>query len=184
MVLSALKTDPKLANIPVIIVSIVEDKQLGYSLGASDYLIKPVNRDQLALVLDKYRTGEQLPHVLVVEDDPTTRQMMETMLTKSGWRVSKAVNGRIGLEKVAESKPDLILLDLMMPEMDGFEFVNRLRMNESWNNIPVVVLTAKDITNEDRLRLNNYVEKVFQKGAYEKDKLMADIQDLLEKSIS
>jgi len=184
MVLSALKTDPKLANIPVIIVSIVEDKQLGYSLGASDYLIKPINRDQLAHVLEKYRTGEQLPHVLVVEDDSTTRQMMETMLTKSGWRVSKAMNGRTGLEKVAESKPDLILLDLMMPEMDGFEFVSRLRMNEAWNNIPVVVLTAKDITNEDRLRLNNYVEKVVQKGAYEKDKLMADIRELLEKSIS
>jgi len=184
MVLSALKTDPKLSNIPVIIVSIVEDKQLGYSLGASDYLIKPVNRDQLAHVLEKYRTGEQLPHVLVVEDDPTTRQMMETMLTKAGWRVSKALNGRVGLEKVAESRPDLILLDLMMPEMDGFEFVSRLRMNEAWNNIPVVVLTAKDITNEDRLRLNNYVEKVVQKGAYEKDKLMSDIHDLLEKSLS
>ncbi|OQW94124.1 MAG: hypothetical protein BWK79_07495 [Beggiatoa sp. IS2] len=177
MVLKALKADPDLATIPVIMV--VEDRRVGYSLGAAEYLIKPVNRDQLKLVLGKYFPEQASKLVLVVEDDPPTRQMMETMLLKAGWRVNKAENGRIGLQRVSEHPPDLILLDLMMPEMDGFEFIVRLRENETWRKIPVVVMTAKDVTSEDRMRLNNYVQTVFQKGAYEREKLLAEIRELL-----
>lgn len=179
MVLKALKADPDLATIPVIMVSMVEDRRVGYSLGAAEYLIKPVNRDQLKLVLTKYFPEQASKLVLVVEDDPPTRQMMETMLLKAGWRVNKAENGRIGLQRVEEQPPDLILLDLMMPEMDGFEFIVRLRENEAWRKIPVVVMTAKDVTSEDRMRLNNYVQTVFQKGAYEREKLLSEIRELL-----
>lgn len=179
MVLKALKADPDLAAIPVIMVSMVEDRRVGYSLGAAEYLIKPVDRDQLKSVLYKYFPEHTAKLVMVVEDDPPTRQMMETMLLKAGWQVSKAENGRIGLQRVSEQRPDLILLDLMMPEMDGFEFIVRLRENEAWRKIPVVVMTAKDVTSEDRMRLNNYVQTVFQKGAYEREKLLAEIRDLL-----
>jgi signal transduction histidine kinase/CheY-like chemotaxis protein len=179
MVLKALKADPELITIPVVMVSMVEDKRVGYSLGAAEYLIKPVNRDQLKVVLGKYFPEPALNLVLVIEDDPPTRQMMETMLLKAGWRVAKAENGRIGLQRVAEQQPDLILLDLMMPEMDGFEFIVHLRENEAWRKIPVVVMTAKDVTSEDRMRLNNYVQTVFQKGTYEREKLLSEIRELL-----
>lgn len=183
MVLSALKTDPQLAEIPVIMVSIIEDKQTGFSLGATDYLVKPISREQLNTVLEKYLSTKSVPQVMVVEDDPTTREMMEAMLTRAGLTVSSAENGRIGLERLEKLQPDLILLDLMMPEMDGFEFVRRLREHQSWSHIPVVVLTAKDITKEDRSRLQTKVQTIFQKSAYKKDRLLQEIRQLLESNL-
>ena len=181
MVLSALKTDPALAEIPVIMASMIEERNLGYSLGASDYLVKPVNRDQLSAVLNKYQINSKTHHhVMIIEDDPTSRDMMKTMLDKAGWKTSTAENGLVGLKRIEEQQPDLILLDLMMPEMDGFEFVARLRQIEKWRKIPVIVLTAKDITHEDRVKLNLYTQMIFQKGAYKRDKLLLEIKELLE----
>jgi signal transduction histidine kinase/DNA-binding response OmpR family regulator len=182
MVLSALKTDPSLSHIPVIMASIVEDKRLGFSLGATDYLIKPINREQLNIVLTKYLNGTKKNLVLIVEDDVTTQEMMELMLTKEGLMVSTASNGREGLEQMVKQQPDLILLDLMMPEMDGFEFVTRLRKNPQWYKIPVVVLTAKDITSEDRIKLRHQVQNVFQKSVYDKNKLLLEIHELLKQA--
>jgi CheY-like chemotaxis protein len=179
MVLSELKADSELAHIPVIMVSMVEDRQQGYSLGASEYLVKPIEREQLSRVLAKYRTSKVNDTVMVVEDDPTTLQMMATILRKAGWEVCKAENGRIALEKLPTCQPDLILLDLMMPEMDGFQFVARLREHLEWRKIPVVVLTAKDVTNEDRIRLHHLVQNVFQKGAYDRERLLSEIHELI-----
>ena len=181
MVLSALKTDPALTDIPVIMASMIEDKHLGYSLGVTDYLMKPVAREQLTAVLNKYNIkNKPLHHVMVLDDDPTTQQMLETMLKKAGLQVSIAENGRVGLERVSEKQPELILLDLMMPEMDGFEFLIHLREREDWNNIPVIVLTAKDITNKEREQLNSSAQIVYQKCAYNKNKLLTEIRELLK----
>ena len=179
-VLTTLKSDPDLADIPIIIVTIVDDKHMGYALGASDYLVKPIDRDRLVAVLRKYCRPHLSDSILIVEDDDTAREMMRRMLEREGWAVSEAENGRIGLERVAGSRPGLILLDLMMPEMDGFEFVDRLRKNEAWRAIPVVVVTAKDLTVEDRLRLNGYVQRIIQKGAEEgrRDELLREVRDL------
>jgi CheY-like chemotaxis protein len=187
MVLSALKADPALDDIPVIMLSIVEDRGLAYSLGATEYLSKPVDSFQLSNVLNQYRRAEinGTPHVLVVEDDELTQDMMHTMLKKAGWKVNIANNGRVALSYLQQNPdnlPDLILLDLMMPEMDGFEFVNRLRENPVWDGLPVVVLTAKDITLEDRTRLEAGVERIFQKGAFKRDELLADIRDRLSQA--
>jgi len=177
-VLSLLKADPKLADIPVIMLTIVEDKSMGFALGAADYLTKPIDRDRLSLVLKKY-SREQTSSVLLVEDDNMTRQMMRRALEKEGWGVVEAENGRVGLEKILESPPQLILLDLMMPEMDGFEFVHELQKNKECSSIPIVVVTAKDITIDDRLRLNGYVEKILQKGAYSRNELLTEVGNLV-----
>ena len=183
MVLSALKADPALDDIPVIMLSIIQDKGLAYSLGATEYLSKPVDSKHLSEVLKLYRRPDSdRGHVLVVEDDEITQDMMYTMLKKAGWKVHVAGNGRIGLahlQEHADDLPHLILLDLMMPEMDGFEFVTRLRENPKWSIIPVVVLTAKDITLEDRERLEQGVERIFQKGAFKRDDLLSEIRDQL-----
>jgi CheY-like chemotaxis protein len=129
--------------------------------------------------LKKYQS-EQLPsHVLLVEDDSITRQMMRRLLEKEGWRIDEAENGRIALDKLKEHPPQLILLDLMMPEMDGFEFVSHLRRNKEWRDIPVVVVTAKNITIEDRHKLNGFVEKVLQKGAYDRAELINEVRNLI-----
>jgi signal transduction histidine kinase/CheY-like chemotaxis protein len=177
-VLRELKADPKLSNIPVIMITMADDRSTGYALGASDYLTKPIDRERLAASVQKYRHGSQA--VLVVEDDDDTREMMVRTLANDGWTVREAANGRVALERVNEAVPDLILLDLMMPEMDGFEFIAHLRENEAWHSIPVVVLTAKDITAEDHLRLQGNVRKVFRKASFSRDELVEEIRAAME----
>jgi len=118
--------------------------------------------------------------VLVVEDDDDTREMMTRTLGNDGWKVRQAENGRVALESVAEAVPDLILLDLMMPEMDGFEFIARLRENTDWRSIPVVVLTAKDMTPDDQRRLQGNVRKVFQKASFSREELVGEIRAAID----
>ena len=178
-VLTALKADPDLADIPVIMLTVLDNKDLGYALGASEYLTKPIERDRLAAILKKYRPDHPPGFVLVVEDDAATRDILRRVLAKEGWSIDEAENGRVGLEHVAQARPDIIVLDLMMPEMDGFEFLAQVRQHREWRSIPVVVMTAKELTAEDHLRLNGYVERILQKGAYSREELLAEIRDLV-----
>ena len=177
--LHQLKADLELCETPVIMVTIVDDKNLGYTLGAADYITKPVDREHLGRVLNKYRCANPPCPVLLIEDDETTRGMMRSMLEREGWRVTEATNGREGLERVAEALPNAILLDLMMPEMDGFEFIVELRKREAWRHIPVVVITAKELTNDDRQRLSGSVERVLSKGAFTREELLARVRELV-----
>jgi signal transduction histidine kinase/DNA-binding response OmpR family regulator len=183
-VLTTLKADPDLADIHVIMLTIVDDKNLGYALGASDYLTKPVDRDRLVAILNKYRREDPCRLVLVVEDNAATRAMLRRTLEKEGWTVTEAEHGRMALERIAESRPALILLDLMMPEMDGFQFVEAWRQHEAWRSIPIVVVTAKDLTAEDHLRLNGYVEQILQKGAYNREVLLAEVRELVASCVA
>jgi DNA-binding response OmpR family regulator len=183
-VLTQLKADPELVDIPIIMLTMVRDKSIGYTLGAADYLTKPIDRNRLLHVISKYDlTKSQLP-ILLVEDDTLTRDMVRRTLEKEGWLVVEARNGREGLERVHDCVPQLILLDLMMPEMDGFRFVSELRNNSAWRTIPIIVVTAMDLTREDRLRLNGYVEHVLQKGAYNHEELLHEVCKLVANSCS
>jgi signal transduction histidine kinase/DNA-binding response OmpR family regulator len=182
-VLSTLKADPELAAIPVIMLTSLDDKPAGYALGATDYLSKPIDRGRLGAVLMKYRCAQPPCSVLVIEDDETNREMMRRMLKREGWSVMEAENGHVGLTLLAQRTPNLILLDLMMPEMDGFEFVSELHKNEAWRSIPIVVVTAKILTDEDRLRLDGYVEKILQKDPSTETKLLAEVSDLVKACI-
>ena len=175
-VLQQLKADAETQDIPVIMLTMVDDKNIGFALGATDYLTKPIDRSRLAAVLERYCCGEDGCGVLLVEDDEASREMMRALLTREGWNVTEAANGRAALEQMEGARPDLILLDLMMPEMDGFEFAQRLRERPEWHTVPVIVLTAKDITDADRLRLNGYVEKIVQKGAWDHDALLREVR--------
>jgi signal transduction histidine kinase/DNA-binding response OmpR family regulator len=174
-VLTALKTDPELATIPVIMATIVDDKNMGFALGAADYLTKPIDRERLSQLLKKFPCAHLASPALVVEDEPALRALVRRMLEKEGWVVAEAENGRVALERVAENRPELIVLDLMMPEMDGFTFIEALRQNEAWRAIPVVVVTAKDLTAEDRARLNGQVQQVLHKGSYSRDELLREM---------
>ncbi len=178
-VLGTLKGDPELARIPVVMVSMVDEKNLGYSLGAAEYLTKPVERAGLVGVLRKHLgDGAAGDPVLVVEDDPITRELLRRLLEAEGLEVVTAENGRIGLERVDERRPALVILDLMMPEVDGFEFLQTLRGRESGRQIPVVVLTAKEVSEEDRKRLQGRVEQVLQKGTRSPDELLEEVRRL------
>ena len=178
-VLSALKADPDLADIPVIMVTIIDQKNMGYALGAAEYLTKPIDRERLVSVLNKYKQEVDSGPVLVVDDDPAVRDMVRRMLEREGRKVVEAENGRAALDCLEEANPSLILLDIMMPEMDGFEFIEEMRRNGRWARVPVIVVTAKDLTSEDRQRLNGNVEKVLQKGSRSSDSLMLEIRSLV-----
>ena len=178
-VLSALKQDPELAEIPVVMVTIVEDRNLAYTLGATDYLVKPFDRSRLISVIERYCPKHAEHFVLLVEDDAMTREMTQRMLEKEGWHAVLASNGREALECVTRRRPELILLDLMMPEMDGFQFLDELAKRPDCDDIPVVVVTAKDLSLEDRQFLNSRVERTLQKGAYRRDDLVNSLRDLV-----
>src|SRR5262249_2960219 len=138
----------------VVMLTIVDDKNLGYALGAADYLSKPVDRNLLLPILRKYCGAGAAGTALVGEDEPATRDLLRRLLEEDGWRVREAANGRVALDAIVEEPPSLILLDLMMPEMDGFELIAELRQHPERRSIPVVVLTAKDLTPEERMYLN------------------------------
>ncbi|HLK65280.1 MAG TPA: response regulator [Bryobacteraceae bacterium] len=181
-VLSALKADPGLHDIPVIMLTMVDNKSMGYALGAAEYMMKPINRERLISVIRKYGSKHGQVPVLVVEDDPDTRYILKNTLEKDGWQVQTAANGRIALEMAASKLPGLVLLDLMMPEMDGFTFIDEFRRVPEGRRIPVIVLTAKDLTADDRRRLNGYVQSVVKKGS-NTESLLGELRDLVAQSI-
>jgi CheY-like chemotaxis protein len=160
-VLAAIKGDPSLADTPVILMTIVDEKNRGYALGASDYLIKPFDREKLISVLRSLCGGGG--RLFVVDDDDEARASMRSALEQHGWSITEARNGRMALAKLKEFQPDAIILDLMMPEMDGFEFLDEVRRSPAWRGIPVVIVTARDLTDEDRARLNGGVARIIQK---------------------
>ncbi|MGI8741786.1 MAG: response regulator [Bryobacteraceae bacterium] len=177
-VLSSLKSDPELADIPVIMLTIVDNKNFGYSLGAADYLTKPIDRERLTSILLRYR-GTAANTALVVEDDAASREVLRRLLEKEGWIVFEADNGRSALEQLGQNQPAVVLLDLMMPEMDGFEFLDEIHSHKAWKSIPVIVITAKELTEEDRLRLNGHVSRVLQKGQYRREELLEQVSQLV-----
>ena len=183
-VLGALKQDAELAQIPVIVLTMTSEMSMGYALGAAHFLTKPVERQELARLLGRYRRHAGF-RVLVVEDDTATRDMVCRSLEREGVNVDGADNGRSALAWLERNDaPDLILLDLMMPEMDGFEFVSELQRLPVLRDVPVVVLSAKDITDADRQRLNGSVERIVQKGTLSRDELLAMVRRFVAQGLA
>jgi len=174
-VLTRLKGDPEVSDIPVVMLTMVDNKEMGFSLGVDDYMLKPIERSGFVSVLRKYCTPQETPVILVVEDDATTRELMRSTLEKENFNVVDACSGIDGLKKLAATRPAVILLDLMMPEMDGFEFARQVRSHPEWRDIPILVMTAKDISAEDRARLDGHVSRILQKGACSREELLAEI---------
>ena len=180
-VLSKLKADPALAAIPVVVATIIDDRNLSVSLGASGYITKPIDRDHLADVLRRVRSTPGVKNVLIVEDDADARKLMRRLFEKEGWTVTEAENGSVALAAIDISPPSLVLLDLMMPVMDGFEFIEKLRTRAAGRDIPVVVHTAKDLTDQDRTRLRGSVDNVLQKGGHTNE-VVKEVWQALERA--
>ncbi|HEY7246327.1 MAG TPA: GAF domain-containing protein [Xanthobacteraceae bacterium] len=177
-VLAAMKGDPALSGIPVVLMTIVEEKNRGYALGAAGYLVKPVDRSKLIEALRQV-CGSSAGRILLIDDDDVVRRGVRHALEPIGWHVIEAENGRIALDSLVSSRPDVIILDLMMPRMNGFEFLDELRARAEWRDIPVVVITAKDLTQADRDRLNGGVERIIEKS--EPDEMLRRLTTELSK---
>jgi CheY-like chemotaxis protein len=181
-VLAALKGDPTLSDIPVILMTVADEKGRGYSLGATEYMVKPINRDRLVAVLnDIVRVAGA--NALVIDDDPDMRSLMSQELQKNGWTVRTVGDGAEGLSALAADRPDVIVLDLLMPKMDGFEFLDALRDHPQWCEIPVLVLTAKKLSEEDRQRLDSDVQRVLQKDSSTREGMLQEVREALARCV-
>ena len=176
-VLTALKQNKDLADIPVVMVTFVEQRALAASLGAADYVIKPVRWDRFKAVIDRFRPPAN--DVLVVDDDEDTRARIRSSLERDGWSVSEAVNGLDALSQLEAHTPGMVLLDLTMPVMDGFAFLERMRERPECATIPVVVLTALDLSREDRRRLQG-ANQILNKGDVSLRTLTERLQGFIE----
>ncbi len=179
-VLKALKGDPRAAHIPVIIVSLLENHELGFALGAADYFLKPLERrhflSRLQGLLGEAGAGRK--PALIIDDDPQVHQLLEEELEQAGYEVLAADDGRHGLELAAERRPAIIVLDLMMPQMNGFEVAATLRQDPATADIPIVVLTAKELTPEDRERLHGNIQGVLAKAPMDRRLIVRSIRKI------
>lgn len=181
-VIQELKSNPATKDIPVIMCSIVADQDHGVSLGASDYLVKPIMENELVAALDRLDKKVPPPHrVLIVDDQAEDRKLLRRMIeSQDRYEVIEAVGGKEAINLIGQSKPSVIILDLMMPEVDGFAVLESVKMDKATRAIPVIIVTAKTLTQEERNTLNKGVESLLQKGIFEQQELLADVSAALK----
>ena len=181
-VLKELKRHPLCKNIPIIIVSIIDEKNLGFSLGAVDYFVKPVNKQDLLRAIDRVhilpRAEDHTPCVLVIDDDRAATDLIQVILENEGYRILKAFQGRDGVEIAAREHPDLIILDIIMPEMSGFNVAYQLKHIPATRAIPIIVLTSMDIDEETQTQLGGYVSGLMSKSSFTKRDLLREITNI------
>ena len=171
-VLGIMKSEPQLAHIPVIMLTIVDHRNLGFSLGASEYMTKPIDRNRLVALIEKFAASKRDGTVLVIDDDADVRAMVKATIEDVGMNATTVANGQAALDWLASHpQPALVLLDLMMPKMDGFEFLERVRQNPHYVDLPIVVLTAKELTDNERSYLAERTLLVLSKSAQPISKL-------------
>jgi adenylate cyclase len=176
-VLQAIRADPELKDTRVVIVSMLDERPLGMALGADDYLTKPLRREQLLACIQRLvpvRDG----YILIVEDDESLRELLQRTLIEEGWSVRIAGTGRAALDLIEQSRPGLILLDLRIPEIDGFDVIASIRSRPEFVRVPITVMTALDLSRDDWERLTGRVEQVIQKGLYSRNRLMREVRRL------
>jgi len=182
-VLAALKTDVETANVPVIMTTTLDDREKGMALGADEYLVKPVDWRHLERVISQFSSGPDSARVLVIEDEARNRQLLRRQMESAGWDVDEAVNGRDALERLETLQPNLILLDLMMPVMDGFEFLAERQKSADLLSIPVIIVTAKELSPKEVQQLRGSVTRILQKGAYSQSELLEEIRLELDRRV-
>ncbi|HEX5765933.1 MAG TPA: response regulator, partial [Woeseiaceae bacterium] len=183
-VLTQLKADDKLADIPVVIVTILDNKDMGYTLGAADYLTKPVDPQRLVSIMRQHCSKQTNAPIMIIEDDADSRRLLSSMLVKQGWTVIEAEDAEAGLAGLARQEPALILLDLILPGMDGFEFIEAVHKNKGWSKIPIVVVTAKDLTPKEHEFLNRSVQTIVRKGVYSRGELLDVVHSTMLDAVS
>jgi len=170
--------DAALAQIPVIVLSLANDLKHGYSLGASAVLGKPIRRDELFAALAKVNvlpTGSGPARVLVVDDDPKAVDLVSDYLASFGHQVHKAYGGAHGIAIAGDEHPDLVILDLMMPEVNGFMVVEKLRENPRTSDIPIIILTAKIVSADERRRLNGHIVAIAEKSGIDRATFLSEV---------
>jgi len=181
-VMAALRSDVELADIPVVMATIVDEQRHGMALGAVAYLTKPIDRDKLTQIIRRFKAPAAPGRVFVVDDDPAQRERIRSWLEQAQWVLVEAENGQVALERLNDGLPDVMLLDLMMPKMDGFQVIAALQKHPVWRRIPVIVVTARDLTADERARLTNGIEAILLKETFSPANLIERVRDAIAKS--
>lgn len=175
--LHELKADAATRDIPVIMLSVVDQKALGFRLGASDYLVKPFDRDAMLAILK--RVAPARGRLLVVDDDPAIVDLVRQLLEEEGYEIDSAGDGEAALVAIERQAPDIILLDLLMPRLDGFGVIHRLQSDAKHRDIPIIVLTAKSLSAAERATLDKHVLNIIEKQGLEQDELLRQVLTVL-----
>ena len=181
-VMAALRSDAELADIPVVMATIVDEQRHGMALGAVAYLTKPIDRDRLIQIIRRFKAPAEPGRVFVVDDDPAQRERIRSWLEPQQWVLVEAENGQVALERLNDGLPDVILLDLMMPKMDGFQVIAALQKHPVWRRIPVIVVTARDLTADERARLTSGIEAILLKETFSPANLIERVRYAVAKS--
>lgn len=179
--LQKLKETPETQDIPIIILSIMDNKKLGFSLGAAEYLVKPINKEVLLKKLRKLERIIEAKEVLVVDDKPDQVELISKILKEEGYQITKAYDGEKAIESIKHSKPDLVILDIMMPKVSGFDVIEHLKAGENTKEIPIIVITGKELTREQIDVLNGRVEKIVKKGTLGVEGILEEVRNTLDK---
>ena len=178
-VLSELKADTGTRHIPIIVLSIVDNRELGFSLGAFDYLVKPFDKSTILAALER-APGAKPNRVLIVDDEPSAVDLITQLLEEEGYQIKGVNSGEEALRSIEKELPDVILLDLLMPGMDGFEVIQRIKEKAEWKDVPIVVITAKDLTEADIEFLRQRVDGIIRKSGLDREKLVGEVHQLLK----
>ena len=184
-ILTDLKSDPATRDFPIIVCSILEQANKGFSLGAADYLIKPILEEDLVHALTRLDKDGTIKEILVIDDDPNDLRLMEKILTEQGhYKVTLAEGGRKGWEAIVTKAPEAIILDIFMPEIDGFTILEKLTENPSLRNIPVLVVSGGGLTNEQLNQLKDFGKRLLTKASFKEGELITTIEQALSRAVS
>jgi len=181
-VMAELKADPETRHIPIIICSILQEEERGFSLGAADYLVKPFLQEELANAINRLNKDQKIHEIMIIDDDADDRRLLKKLVEDNeNLHAVLAEGGKAGLELITAKPPDAILLDLFMPDMDGFAVLQQLRTNSLWNRIPVIILTGADLTAEQQKQLNEFGKDMLSKSSLRESDLLSMLEETLLK---
>jgi CheY-like chemotaxis protein len=180
-VLAELKNDPETREIPVIVCSILEEEEKGFSLGAADYLVKPILEDDLLNALGRLNKGNDIHNVLIIDDDPKDLRLISKILENGRFHPVQAQGGERGWAYIEKAKPDAVILDLFMPDLNGFAILEKLRSDPNLSDIPIIVVTGADLNPEQQKLLSDFGQKLLQKGALDEKELLSLLERALKR---
>jgi PAS domain S-box-containing protein len=181
-VLKELKRHPICKDIPIIIISITDEKKLGFSMGAVDYFVKPVNKDELLNAISKVplriQKQKEHPKVLIIDDDKTAAELIQVILEAEGYEVIKTMNGKDGVRMAGSENPDLIILDLIMPDISGFNVAYQLKQQPATRNTPIIILTSMDVDEDTKEQMEGFITTIMSKSRFTKKDLLREINSI------
>jgi len=175
-----LKKDPSLKDIPVIVATVLEDKEKAFALEADEFMTKPIDKSWLLKTIERFSQKKGIEKILVIDDEEVSRYLLKSVLSETKFTILEAENGMIGIEMAVKERPDVIFLDLMMPVMNGFEALQELKAKEETKDIPVIIVSSKVLSQEEKILLHSTVKAIIPKQCTSKDAILNKLREVIK----